>query len=304
MVKFVVKHSGAEEKYDKYFKKNYIGFRTNNSSFFKNIIGFVSNITDQINIKLEDKGMSITTMDTSHIALINSVIPKTLFTTYNYKDSNTDEDEEDGSRITIWGVNLEFLLKILNQINGDDELVIYQSKNADSINISLINQRYNKFYSLKLMNIDNDELMIQDIPGTTVLRMESKYFNEIIKDCGEIGENLKIIIREDNGDNSDNSDNGDNEDDTENDNIVFECEGDMTSLYMVIHKDDIEYENLQDLTAEYSLSNIHTFSKGFNLNKNMTLEIGDSVPLKLSYKLLDDGFIDYYLAPKYNDDDD
>ena len=288
MSKFNVKYT-EQTKFDKFFSKNDIGFRTNNSTYFKNIIGFVSNVTEQINIKLEENGITITSMDSSHIALVNCLIPLSLFSGYNL--SNKED-----SRISIWGINLEIFLKILNQIKSNDELIVYQNKNNDAIHISLINDRYKKHYSIKLMNIDNDELAIQDIPDTTIIKMESKYFNEIIKDCLEIDEVINIVIKE----NIEANLEGDEDDE---DNICFVCEGDMTSLNMVIHKDDIEYENLQNLNSKYSLPHIHTFSKAFNLNKNMKLEIGDGVPIKLSYKIFDSGFIEYFLAPKFEDDD-
>ena len=300
MSKFNVKYT-EQTKFDKFFSKKHIGFRTNNSTFFKNIIGFVSNVTDQINIKLEEKGVTITSMDSSHIALINCLIPLSLFSGYNL--SNTED-----SRISIWGVNLEIFLKILNQIKPTDELIVYQNKNNDAINISLINERYKKHYCIKLMNIDNDELAIQDIPDTTIIKMESRYFNEIIKDCLEIDEVINIVIKENSENNVDEDNDNEDEDNLEGvedneDNICFVCEGDMTSLNMVIHKDDIEYENLQNLNSKYSLPHIHTFSKAFNLNKNMKLEIGDGVPIKLTYKIFDSGFIEYFLAPKFEDDD-
>ena len=149
------------------------------------------------------------------------------------------------------------------------------------------------------MNIDDDELAIHDIPDTTVIEMESKYFNEIIKDCLEIDEVLNIVIKNDN-----NEDGKADESDEADDNICFICEGDLTSLNMVIHKDDITYDNLQNLNSKYSLSHINTFSKAFNLSKNVKIEIGDSVPIKFSYKIMDTGYIEYYLAPKYDDDDD
>ena len=35
-----------------------------------------------------------------------------------------------------------------------------------------------------------------------------------------------------------------------------------------------------------------------------SIEIGNESPLKLSFKIFDNGFIEYYVAPKMDDDND
>jgi proliferating cell nuclear antigen len=280
------------DKYDKYFKKKYIGFKTENSQYFKQLISFIASITEQVNFQLTKDGIHISTMDSSHIALIDCLIPPSLFSIFNYS-----KEEMYDAPHTIWGVNMVSFLKILNQIKRDDELIIYQDmdNNIDTINITLRHEKYDKFYSLKLMNIDNDELCIHDIPDTTLINIDSKYFNDIIKDFADIGENLTINIENDNGDN----DNGDN--DNGDLDLCFECEGEMTCLKMVIHKDDIILENLKPLKSEYSLANMNIVSKGYILSDKLLINIGEDVPIKFNYTILDEGYINYYLAPKMTD---
>lgn len=298
--KFKIKYNDKTPPlYDKYFKKNYIGFRTDNSILFKNIATFITNIAEQINFKLNENGIEITTMDSSHIALINCLLPKSLFKTFQINKENNEDEEEDEieKRQIIWGINMPHFIKILNQIKRNDELIVYQNKNMDYINITLRNEKYDKYYSLKLMNIDSDELCITDIPDTTHLEMDSRYFNDIIKDFNDLGETLKIKICE-NDESIDNDSDTIGEDELD---ICFECEGELTCLQMVIHKNDIVWENLQLLESEYSISNINTFSKGYNLSEQIRIEIGDGVPLKFIYKIQETGYINYYLAPKITD---
>ena len=49
--KFVVKYSENRKNYDKLFTKKCVGFRTNNSDYFKKIINFLSTIIDQVNFR-------------------------------------------------------------------------------------------------------------------------------------------------------------------------------------------------------------------------------------------------------------
>lgn len=284
------------ETYDNYFKKNYVGFKTNNSQYFKQLISFIASITEQVNFQLTKDGIHISTMDSSHIALIDCLIPPSLFSVFNYSnnnqlDNNEYMDNTPHTTHTIWGINMVSLLKILNQIKKEDELIIYQDSNIDTVNITLRHEKYDKFYTLKLMYIDNDELCIHDIPDTTLINIDSKYFHDIIKDFSDIGENITINIE--------NGDNGDN--DNDNLQLCFECEGTMTCLKMVIYKDDIILENLKPLKSEYSLANMNIVSKGYNLSDKLLINIGEDVPIKFNYTILEGGYINYYLAPKMTD---
>ena len=300
-----------DKKYDNYFKKNYVGFKTDNSQYFKQLISFIASITEQVNFQLTKNGIHISTMDSSHIAFIDCLLPPSLFSVFNYSNNSNnsnnqlddmdDMDNMDNTSNTIWGINMVSFLKILNQIKKGDELIIYQDRNIDTINITLKHDKYDKFYALKLMNIDNDELCIHDIPDTILIEIDSKYFNDIIKDFNDIGENLTINIENDNGDNDNgDNDNGDN-DNGDNLQLCFECDGDMTCLKMVIHKDDIILENLKPLKSEYSLANMNIVSKGYNLSDKLLINVGEDVPIKFNYTILEDGYINYYLAPKMTD---
>ena len=287
--KFVIKYDKKSDnqssvpKYDRYFTENLVGFRTKNSFYFKNIINFIANIVDQINIKLTREGIYLTSMDSTHIALVDCFIPKTFFSAYNFTFKK-NRDNEDYNSPTIIGINVSVMQKILNYIKQDDELIIYQTDNVDLLNISIHNTKTDKFYSMKLMEIMSDELQIFELEDTSHIVLESKNFQKIISELSDIGENINIVLND-----LDNT-------------ISFKCEGDMTKLNMIFSDDsDIVYENLKPLNAKFSLKNMEVFSKGSNLNKNMFMDIGENLPVKLGYNFMDDGYIHYYLAPKIDD---
>ena len=135
------------------------------------------------------------------------------------------------------------------------------------------------------MDIDSDDLYIPDCETVTGINIESKYFQEIIRDFTDIGENVRFIIKK-----RTNTD--------ENQNIELECTGDMTGLRMVLCNDDLTLSNLQDISLEFSLKNLELFTKGANLNKHVNLEIDSNYPLKMSYQIMETGYINYFLAPR------
>ena len=260
--------------YDKYFSKDSLGFRTKNSSYFKSIVAFLNNIVEHTNFKLEKSGIHILSLDKGHVALVDCFIPYTFFSNYVPKVSD----------ISI-GLNVNILMKILNHLNHDDELIF--KYNDDTLDICFINPKYQKFYSIKLMNIECDELAIQKYENSTTINIESKYFQEIIKDFIDIGDNVRFNISKEYNEN--------------NQNIELECSGDMTGVRMVLCNDDLTIKNLQNINLEFSLKNLDLFSKGYNLNKFMTIDIDQNFPLKLSYQIMDTGYLTYYLAPRIED---
>ena len=270
----IIKFSEDNKKYDEFFNENDIGFRTRNSEYIKNILIFISTIVSQLNIDLTDKGIEIKAMDSAHISLINCLIPKNLFETFNC-DKNY-----------MIGIDLTVLMQILNQLKSTDELIIIFGKNGeikDSIEIIYLNEKYEKFYEFKLMNIDHDDYDVFDFDETTKLKMSSKYFNNIIKDFIDIGDNLRVKIIKDKS------------------KISLKTDGEMTNMKMILKNDEIETSNLQDMCLEFNLKHIQIFSKGTNINNMIILEVGNDLPIKMSYKI-GDGFLDYYLAPQMNDD--
>ena len=276
--KFRINYSESTEiVYDKFFTKETKGFRTKNSSYFKTIVSFINNIVESANFKLTKKGIKISSLDKAHVALIDCFIPSDFFKNYNFNDDNKE---------IVIGLNVGILIKILNHLKQNDELIF--NYKGDTLDISFINPKYQKHYNIKLMDIDSDELSIFDCNTTTNITIESKYFNDIVRELCDIGDVVKFkVFKECIND--------------EDQNIELQCFGDMTSLGMILSNDDLTLQNLQNISLEFSLTNLETFSKGYNLNKYMNIEIDNNYPIKLSYKIMDTGYINYFLAPRIED---
>jgi len=279
--KFRIKYSepieSSEIVYDKFFNNESKGFRTKNSSYFKNIVSFINNIVECANFKLTKKGIKISSLDKSHVALIDCFIPCDFFSNYNFNDEHSE---------IVLGLNVGILMKILNHLNNNDDLIF--NYKGDTLDISFINSKYQKHYNIKLMDIESDELGIVDCETSTSINIDSKYFHEIIRDLCDIGDVVKFKVYKERIDD-------------ENQNIELECFGDMTSLGMILCNEDLTLKNIQNVNLEFSLKNLETFSKGYNLNQYMDIEIDNNYPLKLSYKIMDTGYINYFLAPRIED---
>merc|ERR1711902_366931 len=114
----------------------------------------------------------------------------------------------------------------------------------------------------------------------------------------------------------------DNDNDRDNDQIKIKNEGDNDETQMEEDEnddDDVPTGNVDDdgdnienavlITLEesvqqtFSLRYLNNFTKATGLSKDVTLRMGDDVPLEVDYKIGDFGALRYYLAPKIDDDE-
>ena len=262
-------------KFDEFFNEKTIGFRTKNCEEFKQIVRFIASIIDTVNFAFEPDGIKILSMDSAHISLINCFIPKELFSNYNCGSSNG----------FISGINLKNFILILNHLKKTDELIMSFEANCDEVELKFISSKYNKFYNMKLLNIEQDNLDITDLGAQSEISIDSKYFNDIINEFSDIGSTIRIKILKDKN------------------KISIKCDGDMTSLKMILYDEEIEYKNLEDLELFFNISNLQIFSKGHGINKKTNIKIGQNVPIELCYNFIDNGFIKYYIAPRLDDDE-
>tara|TARA_B110000495_G_C23028129_1_gene611470 strand:- start:2071 stop:2919 length:849 start_codon:yes stop_codon:yes gene_type:complete len=263
----------TEPKFDKFFSNTSLGVRTNNSSKIKQIIKFISTVIDNVNFEFYPEGIKIRSMSLSHISLIDILIPKELFSTYNCGDG------------FVRGINVKYFSQILNHLKNEDELVLSFESNCDKMDIYFINSKYNKLYELSLMDIDSEDLDISGLGEMVELSIDSKYFNEIIHDFNDIGEQIRFKILKD------------------KEKISLKTDGSFTSLKMILHDDeDITYRNLQDIELFFDIEIMTLFTKCYNLNKKIIIIIGHNVPIELKYTLFETGYIRYFIAPKIEED--
>jgi proliferating cell nuclear antigen len=271
----LVNHKNTKPNYDNFFTDTSLGFRTNNSSKLKQIIKFISTVIDNVNFGFYPEGIKIKSMSLSHITLIDILIPKELFSTYNC-----------GSGF-VRGINVKYFSQILNHLKNEDELVISFEANCDKMDIYFINSKYNKLYSLSLMDIDSEDLDISGLEELTELSIDSKYFNEIIHDFNDIGEQIRFKILKD------------------KEKISLKSDGSFTSLKMVLQNDeDITYRNLQNIELFFDIEIMTLFTKCYNLNNKIIIKIGHNIPIEFKYMLFETGYIRYFIAPKIGEDSD
>ena len=267
--------------YDKNFTRSCVGFRTKNTLKFKSIMNFIANIIGDGNFSFTEEGITFTSMDSSQISLIDMLIPKQFFSAYN-------PQAEDGTFITL-GINIKLLVKVLNRANKNDEIILKVGDN-DNIDLSFVTSKYNKCYCLKLMDISDSGISPFDADSPVEITIESKYFSELVNDFNDIAEDITFKITKDA--------------EEEGQNISLTGKGDMSGLEMVLCNEDLEIEGIKDVKLDFAIKNLLNFTRGSSINKQMRIQLDNDFPMKLTYPIFDDGYIEYYIAPRVEEDDD
>ena len=268
--KMVITYNEDRQEFDQFFSQDDIGFRTKNIELISSIFSFIQLISESINIRLEEDGIHMCVMDSTHVSLVTCFIPREIFSTYNVDTT------------TVRGLNLNHINKVLSQVKITDELIMIF--HDDTLDITVINSNHEKFYEVKMIDYEEDEMQVEDEEDISILTFNSKYFGDLMRDLSSIGETLRVKIL------------------GEKKKISLKSSGEMTELKIVLKEGEIKYENLKDTSQEYSLKHFMTFVRSCSMSSRIEMRIKEDVPLRLSFPILQEGYIRYYLAPKMDED--
>lgn len=234
------------------------------ASAIKSTFEVLKEILNDINLKFDNTGLNLMTLDTARTALVHLCLNASNFETY--------ECEEEIEA----GINLTNTFKLLKSITTNDTLKIeINSKEYMNININNESKKTKTHFDLKLLDINEQKMSSPkvDIALTTIL--SSVDFQRLCRDMSNIGENM-LIHRYEN-------------------KIVFSVQGDFANQSTELETDytDLDFKGL------YSLKYLNYFTKATSMCSNVYLmqEVNNKF-LILKYDVANLGEVKFYLAVK------
>lgn len=270
-------------------------FIPNDTSQFSSIFDTVSNILEIGSLRIREDGIYISGLDSSHVSLINVELNKDDFKIYNYLED-----------IDI-GINFKDFVKIIKSgISNEDVQII--CNNSDNLNVIFKGYGLNKKYSLKILNVDNEDIAISDQDYHLELEIKSKLFSNIVN---------SILI-------------------TESDSMKFNIYDNKLRIQSFVDHSDIDIELTKQpmvrkkikikkcnnklesntiIEKEYelyscegkfntniSINYIKLISKAFNICQKIMCNLSPNSPLRIDFMITDNGsMIQYYVSPKIED---
>lgn len=264
--------------------------RLMDASMLKQVIEAIGEVVQDANIDCTQDGMSIQAMDPSHVALVSLHIYRQAFEDYR------------ADRSICLGVKVTKMVEVMRCSGKSDIVTLKAEPDSEQVTFLFENESHTRYsqFSLKLMNIDAENVTIPQMDYECVVQMPSASFARICKEMSTIDETIEITCSKQ--------------------GIKFSATG-VQSVGSVALKqadaaDDADSEGAStsegvivdcstETTLSFSLRYLRMFAKAAPLNKFVTIRMSDANPIQIAYDIGEDmGSLKYYLAPKIDENDD
>uniref|UniRef100_A0A8B9GCJ0 DNA sliding clamp PCNA n=1 Tax=Amazona collaria TaxID=241587 RepID=A0A8B9GCJ0_9PSIT len=248
-------------------------------SVLKRVLEALKDLITEACWDLGSGGISLQSMDSSHVSLVQLTLRSEGFDTYRC------------DRNIAMGVNLNSMSKILKCAGNEDIITLRAEDNADTLALvfEAPNQEKVSDYEMKLMDLDVEQLGIPEQEYSCVVKMPSAEFARICRDLSHIGDAVVISCAKDGVKFSANGELG-------NGNIKLSQTSNVDK-----EEEAVTIEMNEPVQLTFALRYLNFFTKATPLSPTVTLSMSADVPLVVEYKIADMGHLKYYLAPKIED---
>jgi len=245
---------------------------------FAHIFNHLKPFTNNVVIYFKPTGLYIQCMDDGRCVLLECVLDKTWFTTYEFAP------ETDMPSISLC---INMFYKVLNTREDKQTLEIeLDPDDEDKCIINFEGGNTSKHFELPLINVDHDLLNVTTVGETFIdLTMEIKVFCDLIQQLMIFDEILTLTFNEE--------------------NISMKSSGHNGSMKVAMDIEDItEYAIAEGgtLTQSYSLKYIHYMCQFNKLATEIQMGFSQDKPMTMKYDLLEDSYVLIHLAPKITDE--
>jgi len=255
---------------------------------FANIFKHLKVYGLHFNIYFHPTKFYIQGMDSAKVSLFELTLEKSWFDEYTVEQT------------VAVGLNIEILFKILNMNRDDQILQINLKEGGDFLDI-VLDGKIKQLFSVPLMDI-NDELLgvPEDTEWSADLEIQSKLLSELMNKQSLFGEIVTVKC-------------------TEKDVTITTSDQMIGTMATEIQFDDlIEYgvEEGASIEVSYSLKFILNMTSFAEISNIVTMNISKTLPMRMHYSLDiqkedeegEEGtspasYMNFYLAPKINEDD-
>jgi len=262
-------------------ENNVLTIRTIQISPIRNLITAIKDILTDATITFTKNGMKIINFDKTHTILVNVTLHASKFETYNCIPD----------KIIVCS-NTIHLFKVISTISNLDTLTIYIEK--DDYNDGIVshlglqyengNIKQCSCQKLRLIEPDNEELVVPDVEYSTIINLPCTDFQKIIRDMNGISDRIEIK--------------------SVGSDLIFSCEGNFASS-RVLRSESAECMKFRQkpsdasvvIQGEFSLKSLSNFIKCTPLCSNLEMCLGNDLPLIVKYDVASLGEIRLCLAP-------
>lgn len=224
------------------------------------------------NIKFDQSGLKIMSMDGAKIALVHLMLDANKFEKFYCKTP------------MFIGVNMLSFFKLLKTIGNNDTVAFY-IKSRDTNNLGIVISNKDKSFKsdikLKLLDLDNIVLKIPDVTYDSVITMPCVDFQKYCRDLLFISDVVTIS--------------------SQDNTFTMFAKGDFAEQEITIGETTnglVMSKNDNKVSGQFPLKYLNLFCKSSNLCSNVKLFLKDKFPLIIIFDVANLGSIKYCVAPK------
>ena len=233
---------------------------------FKDAFDSISRIVDDVQIQVDSEGLRLKALDRSHITFIVLDLQAELFDEFM-----CDVPEK---------INIDSteLMKVLKKCKTSDVLKL----SVDESNLIVIFEGdATRKFKIRFIDLEYDNPTPSNINFTCNLNVPSQLFLDALNDMDLFSDKLTITV--------------------DLDNLIISTDGELgDASTRYIHGEKIT----EIIRATYSIDKLKDIMKASKFSEQVTLSLGNDMPIKVEFKLITgDGQLEYLLAPRLETSD-
>lgn len=272
--------------------KRIFEIKTLKAVIIRNCFEIIKPYIKETNILINQDGIRISTMDTSHVSITHIKLHAKKFESYK------------SIKPVVIGIDTTTLFKTIKSANRRETITFYMEEGDDSkLGVELADPFMGKVkdYKIPLLELENKVLNIPDIVFDCVINIPSVQFQQIVKDI-QLLEGKLLEIR------------------SIGKQVIFSCDDGLAEFRTVISEIDdslnqdqrallqqngedirsvrFEKSNNKIAQGKFKLSYLMNFIKASHLCENMQILLSNDKPLILEYYVADLGVMKFLLTPE------
>ena len=240
-------------------RKLLVLMKTSSSLQFKSLFECLKELLEEVTIEfIENKGLRLVALDPAKVAMVHLMIDASE---YFYAKGKV-----------CAGLHMAFFYKMIRSLSSGDlmEWRIYEdSPNDFEVEISNTERKTETTHKLKLLNLDEIEIIVPSIQFDRVISIPSSDLSKYVKEMGTIGNIINVRATKS--------------------TLEFEAVGDMADSKIVIRPTASglnwkHSEDVPDIEGKFYVKYIEKFCK-CSVDATVLMYLKDTLPLILLYDL-------------------
>ncbi len=241
--------------------------------FLKESVNILSELVNDVRIKLDADKLEIVAMDPANVAMIVFRLLNSAFAEYDVKG------------VEVISVNLESLKQVLGRAKPNDNIVLELDEEKNRLKIGLRGESKRNF-NLGLIDIHEKDQNVPELDFNGSVEMSSVVFGEAVEDMDIVADTVSLS--------------------TDGNAFLVEAAGNTHDAKVSFNKSDSIAINLggekEEVKSKYSIVYLKKILKGGKLADKVSLKIGQDYPLQVEYKVTDKLHFRTLLAPRVSND--